>query len=258
MRLIIEENHNPAHNLAREEALLNNLKEDVVYLWCNQPSVIVGRNQDTFMEIDKTIVEERGIQVVRRITGGGAVYQDLGNINFSYLFTVDDDKGFETFVDIGVKIILDFLEENGIKAFPSGKNDICVVSGTDGEQKISGTATIQRGSKGIFHSTLLYDCSVDIMEAVLTPDKEKLISKGIDSVKARVTNIKGMLNANQISRKEFILNWVEFIKKDYNGRISGVTIAEEKETKRLTIEKYYCRQWNFGDPFAERRRRNEI
>jgi len=191
MKLFIETSTDPCHNLAVEETLFNSLTDDCLYLWRNRSSVIIGRNQEILTEVDTDYALTHDIAVIRRITGGGAVYHDLGNINVSYIFTCDDenfDDKFRQFLDLFIA----YLQSVGLKPMLTGRNDICVYDTQGNLRKISGTAMTQKGTRGLFHLCLLFDGDMDVMEKVLTPSAEKLASKGVASVRSRTINIKGL------------------------------------------------------------------
>lgn len=185
MRYLINKSTNPYFNLALDEYAMKSIDidEDFFFLWRNEPSVIIGKNQNTAEEINQTFIDENNVKVARRVSGGGAVYHDLGNLNFTFIINVDDPGkvNYKKYV----QPIIDALQEMGIKAEASGRNDILI----DG-LKISGNAQRMANGKLMHHGTLLYD--VDIMDMVkaLNVAPDKFISKGFKSVRSRVTNIK--------------------------------------------------------------------
>ncbi|PKM64358.1 MAG: lipoate--protein ligase [Firmicutes bacterium HGW-Firmicutes-20] len=185
MRYLINKSTNPYFNLALDEYALKhiNLDEDFFFLWRNEPSVIIGKNQNTVEEINQAFVDKNSIKVARRVSGGGAVYHDLGNLNFTFIINVDDpgEVNYKKYV----QPVIDALQEMGVKAEASGRNDI-LINGL----KISGNAQRMANKKLMHHGTLLYDVNIeDLVQALhVTPDK--YISKGVKSVRSRVTNIK--------------------------------------------------------------------
>lgn len=197
MRYIINKSVNPYYNLALDEFAMKHIDvgEDFFILWQNAPSVIIGKNQNTAEEINQKFIDERGIKVARRVSGGGAVYHDLGNLNFTFVIKVDDPGkvNYKKFV----QPVIDALASMGIKAEASGRNDILV----DG-LKISGNA--QRMANGVLmhHGTIMFDVNIEDMVKSLNVAPDKIISKGVKSVRSRVTNIKEHL-PNHNSIKEF-------------------------------------------------------
>ena len=179
----------PYYNLAVEEFLFSNTDEDVFMLWQNSQTVVIGKNQNAYAEVDLKFAEESGIKVARRITGGGAVYHDLGNINYSYITSTENVSSLD--FETPSRVIISALSGMGINAELGGRNDILV----DGK-KISGNAQYTSNGRILHHGTLLFDTDTEIMQRVLRVDKEKLTSHGIASHKSRVTNIKSLLREN--------------------------------------------------------------
>ena len=243
MRLMIERNTDPRHNLAREETLLTQASGETVYLWRNRSSVIIGRHQNTLAEIDEKAVKNHGVTVVRRLTGGGAVFQDLGNINVSFLF---NSENFEEKAARGCLMVIDFLASLGVDAQLSGRNDICVQSPDGSMVKIAGTAMTERKGGGIFHCCVLFDCDLQVMEEVLTPAAAKFAAKGIASVRSRVANLKDLAPQLQsMSGDGFFETWADYLSE--RCEFDAVTTAQEKEeTEKLMRDRYQSWQWNYG------------
>lgn len=243
MNLLIEQSFDPRHNLAREELLLSKADTDTLYLWRNRPSVIIGRNQNTLAEVDEEAARKEDIRIVRRITGGGAVFQDLGNINFSYVFPRGDseEKSREA-----IRMILEFIQKTGADCYLSGRNDIYLLDRTGREVKIGGTAMTCREEGGIFHACLLFDTYLSQLSRVLTPSREKLQSKGISSVRGRVSNLrKETERLSNLSSDEFFALWADELKKSCTV-IEQVCTEEDVSIQKLIEEKYGNDQWNFG------------
>lgn len=243
MKLIVETSDNPRHNLAREEILMESVTEDTLYLWRNRDSVILGKNQNASAEVKLNLAEETGTEVVRRITGGGAVFHDMGNVNFSCIFA---DGDFDEKVFTAMKMILSFLESLGVSAMPSGRNDICVENG-ERMAKICGTAMTQKGSRGIFHSCMLFDTDLDKMNRILTPPAEKLKSKGIKSVKARVVNLRDAVPAfSEMDADTFFERWEKYMVQNRGcEKVEQLTEDEELKITKLIDKKYGNNAWNF-------------
>ncbi|NLC34212.1 MAG: lipoate--protein ligase [Erysipelothrix sp.] len=185
MRYIINESTNPYFNLALDEFAMRHIDtdEDFFFLWRNAPAVIIGKNQNTVEEINQEFIDKKVVKVARRVSGGGAVYHDLGNLNFTFIINVDDPSKVD--YKKYVQPIIDALASMGVTAEASGRNDILI----DG-LKISGNA--QRVSNGrlMHHGTLLFDVNLEDMVQSLNVIPDKYISKGVKSVRSRVTNIK--------------------------------------------------------------------
>lgn len=185
MRYLKNSNTNPYFNLALDEYAMKHIDvgEDFFFLWQNEPSVIIGKNQNTVEEINQTFIEDRGIHVARRVSGGGAVYHDFGNINFTFIVGVDDPGKVN--YNKYVQPIIDALKSMGVDAEASGRNDI-LVNGL----KISGNAQRMANGKLMHHGTLIFDVNIEDMVDALNVDPEKITSKGVKSVRSRVTTIK--------------------------------------------------------------------
>lgn len=193
MRYILNKSLDPYFNLALDEYAMKHIDvdEDFFFLWQNAPSVIIGKNQNTAEEINQKFIDQNGIKVARRVSGGGAVYHDLGNLNFTFVISVDDPGkvNYKKYV----QPIIDALESMGIKAEASGRNDILV----DG-LKISGNAQRMANGKLMHHGTIMFDLNIENMVKALNVDPDKITSKGVKSVRSRVTNIKEHLTHGDI------------------------------------------------------------
>ena len=182
----------PAENLEMERSLFENAGDDpaVFMLWQNAPSVILGRHQIASQEIDEDYAREHGISVARRMTGGGAVYHDLGNLNYTVIMNREDCacRDGENLYHFFCRPMLEVLASYGVRASYNGRNDLEV----DG-RKFSGNAQFERDGRILHHGTLLYHTDLGVMDRVLTPDPEKFTGKGIRSVRSRVVNLKELL-----------------------------------------------------------------
>lgn len=172
-------------NLALDEYAMKHIdvKEDFFFLWQNEPSVIIGKNQNAVEEVNQEFINERNIHVARRVSGGGAVYHDFGNINYTFIIGVDDPGkvNYKKYV----QPIIDALKVMGVTAEASGRNDI-TINGL----KISGNAQRMANGKLMHHGTLIYDVNLEDMVKALNVAPDKIVSKGVKSVRSRVTNIK--------------------------------------------------------------------
>lgn len=185
----------PAFNLALEQHLFDTLTPDMpgwFLLWHNGPSIIVGRHQNTVQEVNQELVRRFDLPVVRRMTGGGAVYHDAGNLNFSFLqpHNADHKSAGGGPLDFGVFLrpIVEALAELGVVATFSSRNDLTVAG-----RKVSGSAQLRRPHGVLHHGTLLVDLDMDMLSAVLTGAPDKYLSKGISSVRSRVANLSEFL-----------------------------------------------------------------
>ena len=229
-----------AFNLALEELMVRKSNEEIFYLWQNAPAVIIGRNQNTLAEINTDFIHSNKINVTRRNTGGGAVYHDLGNINYSYIVNFKEGRSVN-FADFAVPVIRT-LAEMGIKAEFSGRNDILI----DGK-KISGSAQSRIGDRILFHGTMLFDTNIEDLVNALNVSGVKISGKGIASVRSRVTNIKEHLKEN-LDVKEFINAISDSLRKQFNVAADYIVPQEILlEAEQLAEEKYRSNEWNYGN-----------
>ena len=205
MKIIISHSHDPYFNLSAEEILLKDesIKEDIVLFYINKNSIIFGRNQNVHEEINEEYVKENKVNLVRRVSGGGAVYHDEGNINFSFI-TNKEARSYEKFLGP----IIGFLKTLGLNAEFKGKNDLSI----DGI-KVSGNAQYIYKDRMFHHGTLLFDSSLATLGSALRVNKLKLESKGIKSARQRVANIRTLLSED-ISVEEFKEKLFAYFKKD--------------------------------------------
>lgn len=239
MLYIYNKSTDPYYNMACEEYIFTHLKEDIFMLWQNHNAIIIGKNQNTLSEIDYNFAKEHNISVVRRLSGGGAVYHDLGNINFTFI--TEYNKDFFSEFDIFTKPVIDTLDSLGIKAELQGRNDISIKG-----QKFSGNSQVVKNGRILHHGTIMLDVNVDILSKGLFIKKEKIESKGIKSVKKRVTNIKDHLK-EPVSSADFIKLLSENVKKN-NPYIKEYSLSEEDREliSALANDKYKTWEWNYG------------
>jgi len=232
----------PRMNLALEEYALRHFGEEDDYLlfYINEPSIIIGRNQNTLEEINDEYVRKNGIHVVRRMSGGGAVYHDLGNLNFSFITKYKKEK-LNNFLKFNEPVI-QILNEMGVPAEMSGRNDI-LANG----RKISGNAQFSTGKRMFSHGTLLYCTDLDEVKHALNVKMSKIQSKGHKSVRSRVANIIEFLDDNRMPVAEFrqrILDGLYREKEHFETY--KLTEEEWQAIHKLKENKYGNWDWNFG------------
>lgn len=232
--------HDASLNLALEEYIFRQLPENNYLLfYINAPSIIIGKNQNTLEEINVDYVKENNIQVVRRISGGGAVYHDLGNLNFSFIMK-DDGTSFHNFKKF-TEPVVEVLRSLGVDAELTGRNDIQV-----GEQKISGNAQFSSRGKIISHGTLLFNSEMTRVASALKPSKAKYVSKSTKSVRSRVANIIEFLDT-PMTIEEFKL---AILKSVFGSEelIQEYKLTEEdwEKVRQLANERYRSFEWNYG------------
>lgn len=229
---------NPYYNLAFEEYVLKHrTKGDYLLLWQNDNTVVVGLNQNTEEEINHAFIQQHNIRVVRRTTGGGAVYHDLGNLNYSFITDAGDVE--QMTIERFTRPVVEALRGLGLHAEASGRNDI-LVEGC----KVSGTAQRMVGSRILHHGTLLFNSNVDMVAGALQADPEKFRSKSAKSVRSRVGNIQQYL-PGEMELTDF---W-RYLKDTLIGdgyRAETLSPAELSAVAELEKDKYSTWEWNFG------------
>lgn len=228
-------------NLALEEYILTQLDINETYLlfYSMTPTVIVGKNQNTFEEINLDYVKENQVTVTRRLSGGGAVYNDEGDLSFSFITKDDGDSfhNYRKFTDPVVRA----LHQMGVDAKLEGRNDLAV-SG----KKISGNAQFSTRGRMFSHGTLLFDVNLENVARALNPDAEKYLSKGIKSVRARVTNIREHLKKD-MDIKEFKQTLLHYIFEG-EAEIPEYTLTEEdwRRVREIQNQRYKNWDWVYG------------
>ncbi|MFC6039360.1 lipoate--protein ligase [Paenisporosarcina macmurdoensis] len=232
----------PRINLAIEEYALKTMdvdKDSFFLFYINEPAIIIGKNQNSIEEINTDFVDINGIHVVRRLSGGGAVYHDLGNLNFSFI-TKDDGDSFRNFKKF-TQPIVDALKEMGVDAELSGRNDILAEG-----RKISGNAQFTTKGRMFSHGTLMFDTEIDAVVSALKVRKDKIESKGIKSIRSRVANITEFLEQKS-TIEEFRLTLLNSI---FGGEenIKEMVLTEQDWTniKELSKQRYGNWDWNYG------------
>lgn len=245
MKYIVNNSNDPRYNLAFEEYCFKHLEvkedEEYVILWINGPAIIVGKNQNTLEEVNQKYVEENNIKVVRRITGGGAVYHDLGNLNFSILTLASEGEKID-FKKYNIPIVK-ALEKLGINAELSGRNDMTI-----DEKKFSGIAQSVWKNRVLNHGTLLFDTDLEVLSKGLNVKQDKIASKGIKSVKSRVTNIKPyMTDGGDINKFKTTLLKTLFEMENLEPVEYKLLKEDLENIDKLFKEKYSTWEWNYGE-----------
>ena len=233
----ISSSTNPYLNLAVEEYLLETVKPNqlILYLWQNERTVVIGKNQNAWKECRFQELEADGGHLARRLSGGGAVFHDLGNLNFTFLVPAADYD-----LDKQLKVIELACEKLGVKVERSGRNDILA----DG-RKFSGNAFYKNGPRAYHHGTLMVDVDREKMGRYLNPSKAKLSSKGVDSVRSRVVNLKELASDTTIELLSQKL-------AEAFGQVYGLTYEEiglteqDKAAMQPLFEKYSSWEWRLG------------
>ncbi|GEK28906.1 lipoate--protein ligase [Furfurilactobacillus siliginis] len=250
MYYVSMKSHNIGENLATEQYLMNNknFDEPLLLFYYEEPCIIVGRNQNTLEEINQKYVQDNNIRVTRRLSGGGAVYQDLGNLCFSFVVNSNSEEfgDFKSFT----KPIVEALHKMGATtAEVSGRNDILV----DGK-KFSGNAMYTRNGKTFSHGTLMLNVDLDVVTHALNVPADKIASKGIKSVRSRVTNLQPFLsdeyqNIDVPAFRDILLKELFGVDDlaDIKDREYVVTPDEQKEIDKLYEQYYNNWDWVYGN-----------
>jgi lipoate-protein ligase A len=231
-------------NLALEEHVLRNkvTDEDLLLLYVNAPAIIIGRNQNTIEELDSDVVAARGIRVVRRISGGGAVYHDLGNLNFSFM-TRDVNARFNRY-DLFNEPVIELLRELGVPAEIGARGGMFA----DG-RKISGNAQFATSGRMLSHGTLLFDSKLDDVNAALRPKPGTVESKGVKSIRSRVANISEFLcepmTVDELRRR--VLERIFGTRERAQVPMLGLSEGDWRAAEALAERKYDSWAWNYGE-----------
>lgn len=241
MKCIISPFSSCYKNIGSEEYFLSRFDEDIFYLYINAPSIIVGRHQNTYAEINQEYVRENGIEVVRRLSGGGAVYHDHGNLNYGFIVQNQGKDINEVFREFTVPII-NVLRKLGADACFSGRNDLVI-----DDKKISGVAQYHKRGKVLLHGTLLFSSDMAKISQSLNADPRKFQDKSVKSVRSRVTNI-----SPHLSRPLSIEEFTSILSKEVIAQFSGAEFYElndqdKDEIEKLASSKYATWEWVYGN-----------
>ncbi|HEO3110139.1 TPA: lipoate--protein ligase [Streptococcus agalactiae] len=241
MKYIVNTSNDPAYNVALEAYAFQKLTDidEIFILWINEPAIIIGCHQNTIQEINKEFIDKNGIHVVRRLSGGGAVYHDLNNLNYTIISnnTQEGAFDFQTFS----KPVIDTLAKLGVKAEFTGRNDL-EING----QKFAGNAQAYYKGRMMHHGCLLFDVDMSVLGQALKVSKDKIESKGIKSVRARVTNIVDHLS-DKITVQEFSDAILAQMKEEYPEMDEYVlSDAELSEIQAMRDNQFATWDWTYG------------
>lgn len=243
MKYLINNSLDPEYNLALEQYLFDTYTdgEPLFFLWQNSPTVVIGRYQNATEEVNTVYALKNGINLVRRNTGGGAVYHDLGNVNFSIIYPPQDLEAMD--LSQLLMPVISALQALGIPAELTGRNDITVNG-----RKVSGCAFAQKDGKILVHGTLLYEADTYVMQKVLNVSSEKLESKGVRSVRSRVANLKEFIKGSSDIEmfKESILSYIRLNYCDCNKDGRELSPEEKDAVLKIKNERYSDREWTYG------------
>ncbi len=229
----------PYYNMASEEYFLDRFPEDVILLWRNRRAVVIGQNQNALEEVNVDYVREQDIPVVRRLSGGGAVFHDLGNVNYTVIRSFRE--GLFSNYEYFTRPVCGYLSTLGVRAELSGRNDLLI----DG-MKFCGNAQTKRGDKLLHHGCILFSADVADLSGALSPSRLKLESKGVKSVRSRVTNVASHL-LKPLSPEEFFNGLYAYFRREGEDLEEyRITSEDEAAISKLAAEKYATWEWNFG------------
>jgi len=236
---INQPNSDPYFNLAAEEYFMKSFQEDFFMLWRSHPLVVVGKHQNALAEINHEFVQMNEIPVARRLSGGGTVFHDPGNVNFTFIRTVE--KISEVNFKVFTVPIVEALKKLGIKAYTTGRNDLQI----DGK-KISGNAEHVHKNRVLHHGTLLFDSHLDALKGALKVDLSKFEDKAVQSNRSEVTNI-----ANYLPKSMSVQEFTDFLFSEIRQNTPEATVYEPspedlEAIQKLSIEKYQTWEWIFG------------
>jgi len=242
---------NPYRNLALEQFVFDRLERHHSYfmLWQNHNSIIVGKHQNTQEEINAEFVKEMNISVARRLSGGGAVYHDLGNLNFTFITDADNSRGID--FSVFCEPISRALRSLGAPVEISGRNDMTVEG-----KKFSGNAQYIKEGRVMHHGTILYDSDMSVLARALKPREDKIESKGIKSVQSRVTNIRPYMK-DRLAVTEFWAALRDYMIGAFDMKGYALDAGQNAAVEELREKVYSQWSWNYGKspPYTIRRTR---
>ncbi len=240
MRYIESDMTDPRYNLALEQYVFDTLSErdNIFMLWRNDNAIIVGKHQNTVAEINAPFVREKGIRVVRRLSGGGAVYHDLGNVNFTFIVAAGNLGAFD-FASF-CRPVVNALGALGVTAEINGRNDMTI----DGK-KFSGNAQYCKQGRVMHHGTILYDSNLAMVAAALVVPADKIASKGLKSVRSRITNVKAYMR-DDIPVERFMCTLRDAMFRENAMTPYTLTREDQAAVLKLKDEVYGTWDWNYG------------
>lgn len=239
MLIVKRHQTNPYFNLAAEEYFLKYSDQDIFMLWRNEPAIIVGKHQNTLSEINVDYVKDNNISVVRRLTGGGAVFHDLGNLNFTFIQSGRDHtrNDFRKYTEP----ILEVLRKMGIDAHFEGRNDLTIEG-----RKFSGNAETVWKNRVLHHGTLLFSATMNNLSQALKADPAKFSDKAVKSVRSRVTNISEHLQSPMDVMQFAALIQDHIVEMYPEAEHYELSTADTQRIEEMVAEKYGTWEWNFG------------
>ncbi len=240
MKLILRNSTNPYFNIAAEEHFLKNYDEDIIMFWINSPSVIIGKHQNTMAEANINFITKNKIPVIRRISGGGTVYHDEGNINYTIITSSENREKLVDFVNF-TEPIIGFLGSLGLKAVYEGKNNLTING-----KKFSGNSAHVFKNRILNHGTILFNTNINNLEAAISPSNYKIEDKSVRSIRATIANIAPQL-PQPISIDVFMEKLISYFKNYFIiNSISQLSDNDTNEINKLIEEKYKLWDWNYG------------
>ncbi len=240
-RYIESPSTDPYFNLSLEQYVFDKMDHSYRYfmLWRNENTIVVGKHQNTIEEINAAYVKEHGVRVVRRLSGGGAVYHDLGNVNFTF---IADCKNLDTF-DFAAFCapVVKALKSLGVKAEISGRNDMII-----GGKKFSGNSQYMKQGRIMHHGTILYDSDLDAVERALTVSTDKFESKGLKSIRSRITNIRPYITGQDFTAERFMCALRDFMLAEHSMTEYKLMPADIRAVSALQKDVYESWEWNYG------------
>lgn len=229
----------PYYNLALEQVVFDGPGQDEAccMLWQNDNTIVVGKHQNTLQEVNMAYVGEHDVRVARRLSGGGAVYHDLGNVNFTF---IAPHQGVEMDFSTFCKPVAAALAELGVQAEISGRNDMTIEG-----KKFSGNSQYVKHGRVMHHGTILYDSDLSVVGQALRVPEDKFTSKGLPSVRSRVTNVRPYVKED-LPTAQFLVRLRQALHKAYRMEPLVLTREQQEEVQRLRDTVYSTWAWNFG------------